>query len=304
MKADLLDIGMFRDYLANKGFKSSYVQRCCQIIEMFLSSNPDIDDLNSYNSFLVQYSIKKRNYLYFYALKSFIKFKITDQNEQDKIIKNLVNVKLQEPIKHSVYLPDEKRNQVINNMDNDRHKLIARLMNETGARVGDILKIPRGNINFENYNGILAMKLDIIGKGGKRVPKWIFQKELQDEVLTFINDKYGDEKYYFVDRNNILNKNIDNDEVVIRTNYHWFWQDLKKALEKSNVNQKDFATHDFRRSTARDVFINPNIADKDPTVLQRFLGHARIETTMRYLKQSGLSNIETSKKLAEWKIKR
>jgi site-specific recombinase XerD len=71
-------------------------------------------------------------------------------------------------------------------------------------------------------------------------------------------------------------------------NYTHYWQDLKEAMQSCGVNFNDWATHDMRRAFARRAWSRY----KDIHVLQGLLHHANPATTMRYLEQSGLANID------------
>ena len=78
------------------------------------------------------------------------------------------------------------------------------------------------------------------------------------------------------------------DYKMIRMNYMWYWKDLKQALITNGINKKDFATHDLRRCFARRAWERY----KDIHVLKNLLNHSKVETTLRYLEQSGLKNID------------
>ena len=296
MKVTLTDAGLFRDHLVKKGLRESSIELYSDVLEEFLSEYTDVDNLDDYNNFLKDHAYNKRSYYYYYAIKNFIKWKINDIGLRNIIIKNLLQPKNEEPIKNSIYLSPIKRDEVIKNIENERHALIFKIQNVTGARIGDILKLKRGSISYENYNGTIAMKIDIIGKRGKRNVKWIFEKKLQDEISDFIRDHYLDDYYYFLDFSK-AHKN-SSELIVMRTNYNWAWQDLKIACYKAGVNPLDWSTHDFRRSISRDIWNDKDIG-KDPQLLQQFLGHARVETTLRYIKNSGYSNQEVSFRLAK-----
>jgi integrase len=296
MKTSLTDCGLFRDHLIKKGLKESSVELYADVLKEFLSEYTDVDNLDDYNNFLKEHAYDKRSYYYFYAIKNFIKWKLNDIGLKNIILKNLLQPKNEEPIKSSIYLSPKKRDEVISKLENDRHRIIFKIQNATGARIGDILRLRRGSISYENYNGKLAMKIDIIGKRGKRNVKWIFDKPLQDEISDFIKDHYLDDYYYFVDFSKSFKKSSE--LRVIQTNYVWAWQDLKIACYNAGVNPLDWSTHDFRRSISRDIWNDESIG-KDPQLLQQFLGHARVETTLRYIKNSGYSNQEVAFRLAK-----
>jgi integrase len=56
----------------------------------------------------------------------------------------------------------------------------------------------------------------------------------------------------------------------------------------AGVDMRMFATHDFRRCFARRVWEKW----KDVNILQSVLNHADPKTTLRYLQQSGLRNVD------------
>ena len=71
-------------------------------------------------------------------------------------------------------------------------------------------------------------------------------------------------------------------------NYQWYWADLKQALHKNKISREEFATHDLRRCFARRAWERY----KDIYVLKGLLNHVDPKTTLRYLDQSGLKNID------------
>ena len=64
-------------------------------------------------------------------------------------------------------------------------------------------------------------------------------------------------------------------------------------MYKLGIDVTAFATHDFRRCYARRVWTRY----KDVHVLQELLNHVNPATTMRYLKQSGMQNIDYHKEM-------
>jgi integrase len=99
--------------------------------------------------------------------------------------------------------------------------------------------------------------------------------------------------YYFIELG-AMNKrhgNLNNAYRMYKMNYIWYWRDLKQALGVANVDTTLFATHDFRRCFARRAWEKY----KDIHILQSLLNHQRAGTTLRYLNQSGLKNIDYHK---------
>jgi integrase len=77
--------------------------------------------------------------------------------------------------------------------------------------------------------------------------------------------------------------------MIKRYSYLMYWWSIREAIEKSGViDRRFFSTHDFRRCFARKVWEKY----KDVDVLKRVLNHEDVSTTLKYLRQSGLQNID------------
>jgi integrase len=289
--ADMLD---YEDFLQSQGLRESTIALYSKTVANFLMNDLDIYEIDSYNQYIVDHSIKRRSNYFYDALKNYIRFKVKDQILKAKLVRNLVKPKIRDPTKRTVYLDAKKRKQVIEGLEFKKHRIVALLQNELGVRVGDVLRLPRDSISFENYQGKVTMRIDFEGKGGFKSPMWIFDKEIQNDVMEFIGSQFLDDEYYFIDRSKA--KKSSGFDAIMRTNYHWYWQDLKKALSKVGLSRSEWSTHDFRRCVARDVYEDSEIG-RDVQILQRFLHHKRPETTMRYLRTSGLDNIQILEKL-------
>ena len=76
MESHVTDVVLFEIYLKEKqNLADSTVKEYCKVVSRFLESSPDINDVESYNKFLMEYSIKKRCYHYCAALKHYISWK-------------------------------------------------------------------------------------------------------------------------------------------------------------------------------------------------------------------------------------
>lgn len=292
-----MDVGLYTEELYKKGLVESSIELYSDVIQEFLATDPKLDDIDCYNTFLVKHVYKKKSYYYYYALKQFIKWKISDLALRKTITNNLVKPKDEDPNVTTVYMSEVRRERLIENIDNIKHNIIARLQFQTGARIGDILRLERGCIIFENYKGKAVMKINFIGKRAVKNPKWIFDKKLQEDIMDFLKENYLDDKYYFIDPG----KSFKNSSIttIIRSNYNRYWRDLKEGLRRMGLDVKSFSTHDFRRSIARDIWDNEDGMGKDVQLLQQFLAHKNTATTLRYLKHSGLSNRDVAEKLAK-----
>jgi site-specific recombinase XerD len=258
-------------------------------VRTFLSKNPDIDSLEDYNNFLMHMLIKKHGNMYYSAIKKFMQFKITDSNAREQLFSELIKPQMKDHLTARAYLTDEKRIEVINNLENEKHQVISLIQNLTGCRAGDIMKLKKGRLFFEEVDGENVIRLDLIGKRNKRINTHIFDKVAQNIIVYYIGqiNEFLIEDYYFLEKSRgIRSGDYNNFQKLYGMNYMWYWRDLKHALERSGINPAEYATHDFRRCFARNIWDKY----KDLQILQRALQHSDINTTMIYLNSSGLQN--------------
>jgi integrase len=298
MKADALDVVLFDNYLKEKrNLKESSRYTYTRCIEAFLKFNPDIDKLEDYNNFIIKYAVKKRSRNYYSILKTFIEWKIDDNSLKKEIIENIVVPPIDNNIKkEKVYLDEDKIIEVINALKSKKHQLISLIMHFTGVRAGDILRLKRGNIVNEEYNGEPILQIKIEGKGSKRNVVTIHDEVLQELIINYIGDNFTNDEYYFIESRKTKKRKSsmpDTFYMVYKYNYDNFLKDLKNALIETGVEYDKFATHDLRRCFARRVWEKW----KDLTILQSLLRHGDPKTTMRYLQQSGLKNIDYYKEM-------
>lgn len=299
-KIKSMDITHFELYLKSQGrFSESTVYTYVRSIIKFWMSDPNIENIDDYNKFLIDHTIKKRSMHYYSAIKRFIEFII-----EDRILKNTLLTSLKKPkIYHSKeketkHFPEEIIWNVINLLE-PKHRVLAVIQNITGVRVGDILMLKRPNIVPEVYEDKPVLRLNLIGKGGKRNTVYIHHDGAQRFVTDYIYYNFNFDDYYFIELGKAKNRpgNINNIFKLRKMNYEKYWHDLKKALQTVGINKNDFATHDFRRCFAREVWIKY----KDIHMLQSLLNHSDPKTTMRYLEQDGLKNVDYHKKIQEEK---
>jgi integrase len=295
MKSSILDIGLYKQWLeTKKNLSESSIDLYVKSIESFLKNNPDIDNIEDYNNVLISKGIKKRmNYLY-YVFKSFIDFKIEDTKLKKELISNLINPPIPDNVKvKRKYLEEDMLIEILNNLDKKKHRVIAIIQMLTGVRCGDILKLQREHIVPEEYNGVPVLRLELLGKRQKENTVFVYDEIAQELIVDYICNNFGYNTYYFIELGTMHNREGDttSEYRMYKMNYMWYWLDLKQALERAGVNKKDFATHDFRRCFARRVWSKY----KDFEVLKNMLNHSNSDTTLRYLKQSGLKTIDYHK---------
>jgi len=300
MKADKLDSVLFERYLKEKkNLKLSSIYTYVKCVESFLKFNPDIDKIDDYNNFIIDFAVKKRNRNYYSILKTFIEWKISDNNIKKEIIDNLVIPPIDENIKKErIHLTEDKIIDVINSLKSKKHMIIALIMNCTGVRAGDVMRLERGNIINEEHEGVPILELRIDGKRGKRNVVSIHDEVVQELVIDYIANNFTDPNYYFIEPRKTKKRQGSGEDTaysVYKYNYDRYLFDLKNALMESGVDEEKFATHDFRRCFARRVWERW----KDLTILQSLLRHRDPSVTMKYLENSGLKNIDYYKKMQE-----
>jgi len=310
---------MEENFNNNSNLSDKTVILYLSVAKSFLISDPNIYDIESYNNFLGKTMIKKdkRCNNYYYALRKFIKFAIDEPKARAEILKRLYKPVGQDPktLINKIRLSKKKRLEVIMNMSNLKHQLIALIQFWTGLRIGDVLNIKRGNIKYEDYEytegsevkSIKCLHITTVGKWNKSVNKYIFDEDTVHFLLSYVTDYeekiafrelnklkkiYPWEEYYFLTK--VYNKNHYIHADVKERSYDYYVKELKIALSTSNVDTKRFASHDFRRCFASDVYEGYG---KDPLLLMEMLNHSSMETTMRYLTNSGLNTKDVYRRM-------
>jgi integrase len=291
-KAHITDLSMFEFWLKEKSMLSDKSIYCyVNAVKSFLFKNPDIDDINSYNTFLSYMIYKKSGNMYYTALKRFVQYKISDVTKREDLISNFVKPIVKDTITTRAYLTDEKRIDVINNLRFEKHQIIALIQNFTGARAGDILRLKKGRIFYEeDADKKTVIRLDLVGKRKKRINTHIFNPFVQEAIMNYITHPTERtlEEYYFLERGTNQHRpgQLNSELCMVRMNYDWYRIDLKNSLTACGIDEKSFSTHDWRRCFSRNIWEKY----KDLQILQRALQHSNPTTTMRYLNQSGLQN--------------
>ena len=292
-----MDPSLFEEWLKEKKSISDSTIHCYKhSIERFLSENPNLENLEDYNNFLIKLTIKKRCPHYYSVLKGFIEFKITDSNLKKKLIDGLIHpTERNDIVRERKHLTENKIFDVINQLEEEKHRIIALIQSLTGVRVGDIMKLKRGGIVSEIYNNKEVTRLNLIGKRKKRNVIYIHDFVAQTLIWDYVLTHHGHNDYYFLNLGKVMHRpgQMDNEDGLMRMNYLWFWADLKQALQTVGIDKNDFATHDFRRCFARRAWEKY----KDIHVLQSLLNHSDPKVTLRYLDQSGLQNIDYHKEM-------
>ena len=86
-----MDIPLFRLWLQEtKALSDSSVYAYTVCAGAFLKRNPDLENLQDYNDFLIKVTIKQRASYYYSAIRHFINFKISDNSIKKKILFGII----------------------------------------------------------------------------------------------------------------------------------------------------------------------------------------------------------------------
>jgi integrase len=297
MKSHISDIGFFDEYLKGKGIAESTRSGYCGTVSRFLKSDPDIDDAEPYIDFLVKSSIKKRGYSFQYALKHYIRFKLSDNKKLAVDIIEKIddrNIKMKDPVKYKDVkrLTDDEIVSIIGNLKNEKHRIMGYIMFETGLRCGDVLRISREGFFWENYNGSLdeyrgkkILGLNLISKGDRVRTVWIANESVAQVVYDFVTSHDYDTDFVFIEARKRPRgiMNLSTEYHLRDYNYKLFWEDIKQSMLELNIDKNRFSTHGFRRNFAKKEWD----LSKDLTALKDMMGHRDVNTTLRYLKSYG-----------------
>lgn len=281
----VMELLEFEDWLNTKNLRAGSVYLYVSAVKKFLMTEPDIMKIDSYNDFVFKYGIKKRSNYVYDALKLYIDWKFKDNRSiGNSISRNMIKSKVNDPKKPIRYLDEDTRLEIIGLIKDYKNRIIAKLQNTIGVRAGDIIRLKRGTISYESYKDtIIVMRIDFEGKGGKSFVKWIFDPNIQTQIDLFIKSNLLDTEYYFLEGGSMA-RDPRALELCAKGNYNKYLRDLKQALDTYGIDYRTWATHDFRRAFARQVWD----MTKDPVVLKEMLNHVQFETTLRYLRGSGL----------------
>lgn len=163
--------------------------------------------------------------------------------------------------------PDEALELMRDNCDNLRDLALIDILSSTGMRVGELVRLNRDDINFEERECV------VFGKGSKERMVY-FDARTKIHLQNYLSSRKDSEKALFVGLKAPYKRlSIAAIEVRLR--------ELGKRLNIAKVHP-----HKFRRTLATRAI------DKGMPIeqLQHLLGHERIDTTLQYamVKQSNV----------------
>jgi len=295
------NLSMFEYWLnKNKTLSESTIHKYVSCIKQFILSDIDINDTNEVIKYVVNHTFHKRNYMMFYAIMLYAELNITDKKKLQEFRDIL---KERRPVmytrkKETKILDDDTKNNIVCNLETEKHKIIAWIQKEKGTRCYDTMTLRRSCVTEDKVTGIKSgksydiLKLKLTTKGKDTRVVVIYDEQLRKAIIRYMNllrsymkvEDSDDEYIFLEDINAKDNKKFWN---IYQSNYRIYHDALKLSLKKSGIDPTTFSTHDWRRLFARDAFSKK----KDIEELQKILGHKRMETTSRYLSSTG-SDVE------------
>lgn len=359
-----IQASLYEDYLRECELSEKTQRLYRNVAKDFCSNVDDLENQEKIIEYLIEKVHRQNNNYYKFALIHFLKWYFTgNKSKLTTILENIPSFKPQPSKRNTITLEPQKIMELIDNLNEDRHKVMSIIMMSTGIRIGDCLKIKRDNIILETYKDKPTLKIITIGKGNKQNIFYITIDWIIDLILNYKKDTETYTEYMFMTSKYRKNKNViltsiegDNDitkgdmlkkqyikvlkssdtirsepgtiinindlkiggvsfdvklteelfeedfnnkniiwynqnqikykSLFIVTDYHYhlYLHDVKQAQNKMGIPLDKWGAHDFRRCYAAKVWE----MNKDIHVLMRQLNHARPETTIRYLKTSGL----------------
>lgn len=154
---------------------------------------------------------------------------------------------------------DENIEKMRDNCTELRNLVLVEMLSSTGMRVGELVRLNREDIDFENRSCV------VLGKGNSEREVY-FDAKVKLHLREYINSRYDDEEALFVSMKKPHQRlSISGIELILR-----------KLGKKAEINR--VYPHKFRRTLATMAI------DKGMPIeqVQKLLGHVKIDTTMHY----------------------
>ncbi len=243
----------------------------------------------------------KTNKSYINSVAKFLEFAGEQELNQDLVKKYIqIEIKRKEPatithdifaiqfffanvLGNKVYIPRPKKNrkipeiltkeevrEMINSLDNIKHKLILKVLYGCGLRVGEVVNLKKEDLNFEE--NLIHIKL---GKGKR--DRFVKIPESAKEELK---------NYCKLDNSGILFPSNRGGKLTTAT----IQAIVENSAKRAGV-QKEVYPHLLRHSFATHLLES----GVDLRIIQKLLGHADIKTTQIYtqISQASIKNIKS-----------
>ncbi len=154
---------------------------------------------------------------------------------------------------------DEELEHIRDVCDNSRDLAMVDILSSTGMRVGELVRLNRSDIDFEERECV------VLGKGDSE-RKVYFDARAKIHLNQYLDERCDDDPALFVSLNH-PSKRIGINGIESR---------LKILGERASI--KEIHPHKFRRTLATQAIDRGMPIEQ----VQRLLGHVRIDTTMYY----------------------
>jgi integrase/recombinase XerD len=170
----------------------------------------------------------------------------------------------------SVLTQNEVEN-VISSVKNPKHRMFLELLYSSGLRVSEAVSLKKSDIDFDQNIGIVRS-----GKG-KKDRYFIISPNLSDRLAKYLFTR-NDENLYIFD-------SARGGHITVKTAQ----EIVKKAAKKAKI-PKNVTPHTLRHSFATHLLESGT----DIRIIQRLLGHKRIDTTQIYthISTANIKNIK------------
>lgn len=241
-----------------RGLSNKTIATYCQCIRLFLKqTKKEIktikkQDIRDYLDFLLDKGAAGSTLNVTVCSLKFLFFEILAKNI-------MFNVKYsKKPKTLPTFLTKEETKDLINSIDNKKHKLMIKLLYSSGIRISELLNLTLENLDLERNYGWVRK-----GKGNKdRI--FILAQSLKEELKNYIQENKV-ETHLFSHHGRIYSS---------RT----IQEIIKKAAKKAKI-KKNVHPHTLRHSFATHLVEN----GYDIISVQSLLGHSSSDTTMVYL---------------------
>lgn len=155
-------------------------------------------------------------------------------------------------------LSKEEIKKILNNITNQKHKLIVEILYSGGLRLSEVINLKREHINPFNDTILIEQAK------GKKDRITILSKKVKENLTNYLLETQFKSKYLFEGRNGKYTK-----------------KSIQEILKKATKNfDKNITPHMLRHSFATHLLE----AGTDIRYIQKLLGHSKLETTTIYTK--------------------
>ena len=247
--------------------KKTYYYNVVNYIKFLKQNNLKISS-TSFREYFLYLESKKYDVNTLKLIKASIKFFFLNVIKRELDIKELNLIRPKNKKQLPKVLSKEEIEIIFKNIVNNKHKLMIEFLYSTGVRLSELINIKRENLDLNN--NLVYIKL---GKGNKDRTT-IISKKLSTKLIEYILNGDFKTKYLFeTNRNTKYSK-----------------KSIQMILKKSSKNlDKNITPHMLRHSFATHLLDS----GVDIRIIQKLLGHSKLETTSiyTYVSKNDFNNI-------------